>query len=308
MHDEPMKIAVTGASGLIGSALVPALRADGHGVIRLVRREPRAADEVRWDPVGEDPPGGVDTARLAGVDAVVTLAGAGVGDRRWTAAYKREIRDSRVRGTATISAAVARLDPPPKVLLAGSAIGWYGDTGAATVDESAPPGSGFLPMVCREWEAATRPAEEAGIRTVHLRTGIVLSRHGGFLGRQLPIFRLGLGGRLGHGQQYMSFISRADEVRAIRFLLTADDVRGPVNLTAPEPVTNAEFVRALGAALHRPTPVRVPAWALRLALGEFTEEALGSQRVLPRRLLEAGFVFAHPRVTDAIRAALAEDR
>ncbi|KWX00233.1 epimerase [Carbonactinospora thermoautotrophica] len=301
-----MRIAVTGSSGLIGSTLVPALRADGHEVIRLVRRAPQAADEVRWDP--RKPDGGVDVAELAGVDAVITLAGAGVGDRRWTDAYKQEIRDSRVLGTATISAAIARLDPPPRVLLAGSAVGWYGDTGSTPVDENSPPGSGFLAEVCREWEAATRPAEEAGIRTVHLRTGIVLSRHGGFLKRQLPIFRLGLGGRLGHGRQYVSFISRADEVRAIRFLLTADDVRGPVNLTAPEPVTYAEFARALGEALHRPALLRVPARALRLALGEFAEEALGGQRALPRRLLDAGFVFAHPRVTDAIQAALAEDR
>ncbi|MGW2176918.1 TIGR01777 family oxidoreductase [Streptomyces sp. NPDC001732] len=294
------RIAVTGASGLIGAALVRSLRADGHEVVRLVRRPARTGDEVEWDP-GR---GYVDVAGLVGCDAVVHLAGAGVGDHRWTAAYKREIRDSRVLGTAAIAEAVASLDTPPKVLLSGSAIGYYGDTGDRAVDESAPAGEGFLSSVCVEWEAATAAAQEAGVRTVHARTGLVVAREGGAWGRLFPLFRAGLGGRLGNGRQYWSFISLHDEVAALRHILDTESLSGPVNLTGPDPVTNGEVTAAMGRVLHRPTLFTAPAPALRIALGDFAEDVLGSQRVLPGRLLDSGFAFAFPGIDAAIRAAL----
>ncbi|WP_406015169.1 TIGR01777 family oxidoreductase [Streptomyces sp. NBC_00984] len=296
----PSRIAVTGASGLIGAALVRSLRADGHEVVRLVRHPARAGDEVEWDP-GR---GYVDVAGLVGCDAVVHLAGAGVGDHRWTAAYKREIRDSRVLGTAAIAEAVASLDVPPKVLLSGSAIGYYGDTGDRAVDESAPAGEGFLPSVCVEWEAATAAAQEAGVRTVHARTGLVVAREGGAWGRLFPLFRAGLGGRLGNGRQYWSFIALHDEVAALRHILDTESLSGPVNLTGPDPVTNSEVTAAMGRVLHRPTLFTAPAPALRIALGDFAEDVLASQRVLPGRLLDSGFVFAFPGIDGAIRAAL----
>ncbi|WP_371800647.1 TIGR01777 family oxidoreductase [Streptomyces sp. NBC_01732] len=294
------RIAVTGASGLIGAALVRSLRADGHEVVRLVRRPARSGDEVEWDP-GR---GYVDVAGLVGCDAVVHLAGAGVGDHRWTAAYKREIRDSRVLGTAAIAEAVASLDVPPKVLLSGSAIGYYGDTGDRAVDESAPAGEGFLPSVCVEWEAATAAAQEAGVRTVHARTGLVVGREGGAWGRLFPLFRAGLGGRLGNGRQYWSFIALHDEVAALRHILDTESLSGPVNLTGPGPVTNSEVTAAMGRVLHRPTLLTAPAPALRLALGDFAQDVLASQRVLPGQLLDSGFVFAFPGIDAAIRAAL----
>ncbi|MFE7265106.1 TIGR01777 family oxidoreductase [Streptomyces sp. NPDC057592] len=294
------RIAVTGASGLIGAALVRSLRADGHEVVRLVRHPARAGDEVEWDPKRAY----VDVAGLVGCDAVVHLAGAGVGDHRWTATYKREIRDSRVLGTAAIAEAVASLDVPPKVLLSGSAIGYYGDTGDRAVDESAPAGEGFLPSVCVEWEAATAPAEEAGVRTVHARTGLVVGREGGAWGRLFPLFRAGLGGRLGDGRQYWSFIALHDEVAALRHILDTESLSGPVNLTGPDPVTNREVTAAMGRVLHRPTFFTAPAPALRIALGDFAEDVLASQRVLPGQLLDSGFVFAFPGIDAAIRAAL----
>ncbi|MFB7957449.1 TIGR01777 family oxidoreductase [Streptomyces sp. NPDC056045] len=294
------RIAVTGASGLIGAALVRSLRTDGHEVVRLVRRPARTGDEVEWDPRR----GYVDVAGLVGCDAVVHLAGAGVGDRRWTAAYKREIRDSRVLGTTAIAEAVASLDTPPKVLLSGSAIGYYGDTGDRAVDESAPAGEGFLPSVCVEWEAATAAAQEAGVRTVHARTGLVVGREGGAWGRLFPLFRAGLGGRLGDGRQYWSFISLHDEVAALRHILDTESLSGPVNLTGPDPVTNGEVTAAMGRVLHRPTLLTAPAPALRIVLGDFAEDVLGSQRVLPGQLLDSGFVFAFPGIDAAIRAAL----
>ncbi|MFE9533821.1 TIGR01777 family oxidoreductase [Streptomyces sp. NPDC006691] len=296
-----MKIAVTGSTGLIGAELVRSLRADGHQVLRLVRRRPDAPDEVEWDPVRQY----VDAAGLAGCEAAVHLAGAGVADHRWTAAYKKEIRDSRVLGTAALTEALASLDTPPKVLVSGSAIGYYGDTGGRPVDESAPPGEGFLSRVCVEWEEAAAPAEEAGIRTVFARTGLVVAREGGAWAKLIPLFRAGLGGRLGGGGQYWSFISLHDEVAALRFLLDAEDLSGPVNLTAPEPVTNAEVTAAMSRLLHRPALFPVPAPAMRLALGEAAEDILSSQRVLPSRLLSSGFAFAFPSVDDAIGAALA---
>lgn len=290
-----MRVAVTGASGLIGSALVTALLADGHDVVRLVRRPTGEPDEASWDPAT----GTVDLDRLAGTDAVVHLAGAGVGDHRWTDSYKREIRDSRVRGTTAVARAVAALDPAPRVLVSASAIGYYGDTGDGTVDETAPRGTGFLADVVAEWERAADPAREAGIRVVHPRSGLVMARRGGAWGRMLPLFKAGLGGRLGNGRQWWSFITLADEVAALRWLLDAD-VSGPVNLTAPHPATNAQVTTAMGRALHRPTVLPVPAFALRAVLGEFSTEVLGSARVLPAALQQAGFAFAHPDIDAAV--------
>ncbi|MFJ6700955.1 TIGR01777 family oxidoreductase [Streptomyces sp. NPDC091272] len=295
-----MRIAVTGSTGLIGTALVRSLRADGHEVVRLVRRPARSKEEVSWDPRRSH----VDTHGLVGCEAVVHLAGAGIGDHRWTDAYKRELRESRLLGTAAIAEAVASLDVPPRVFVSGSALGFYGETGDRAVDEEAPPGDGFLPSLCVEWEEAAGPAEEAGIRTVFPRTGLVVARGGGAWGKLFPIFRAGLGGRLGSGRQYWSFIALHDEVAALRHLIDTESLSGPVNLTAPEPVTNREVTAAMGRVLHRPALFPVPKPVLQVALGELAEDVLGSQRVVPRRLLESGFSFAFPTVDDAIRAAL----
>ncbi|MBV2353627.1 TIGR01777 family oxidoreductase [Streptomyces sp. J2-1] len=296
---ERSRIVVAGASGLIGGALVRSLAADGHEVVRLVRREPRGADEVRWDPERQR----VDTAGLVGCDAVVNLAGAGIGDRRWTPEYKRLIRDSRVLGTAALAEAVAALDTPPRVFVNGSAMGFYGDTGDRAVDEDAPPGDGFLPSVCVEWEEAAHPAAEAGVRTAYARTGLVVARGGGAWGRLFPLFRAGLGGRLGDGRQFWSYIALHDEVAAIRHLIDHDGLSGPFNLTAPEPLTNREVTEAMARVLHRPALFPVPAAVLRTVLGELAGDVLGSQRVVPRRLLESGFTFAFPGIDEAIRAA-----
>ncbi|MEU2748797.1 TIGR01777 family oxidoreductase [Streptomyces collinus] len=299
---ERSRIAVAGASGLIGGALVRSLTADGHEVRRLVRGTPRTAGEIRWDPEG----GRVDAAGLAGCHAVVNLAGAGVGDRRWTDAYKQRIRDSRVKGTAALAGAVASLDAEerPRVFVNGSAIGYYGETGERTADESTPAGEGFLPELCVEWEGATAPAQEAGVRTVFTRTGLVVSREGGAWARLFPLFRAGAGGRMGDGSQYWSFISLHDEVAAIRHLIDTDGLSGPFNVTAPNPVTNREITAAMGRVLHRPTLFPVPAAVLRTVLGEMAGDVLGSVRVLPTRLLESGFRFAFPEIEGAIRAAL----
>ncbi|MEU1571014.1 TIGR01777 family oxidoreductase [Streptomyces collinus] len=299
---ERSRIAVAGASGLIGGALVRSLTADGHEVRRLVRGTPRTAGEIRWDP--ED--GRVDAAGLAGCHAVVNLAGAGVGDRRWTDAYKQRIRDSRVKGTAALAGAVASLDAEerPRVFVNGSAIGYYGETGERTADESTPAGEGFLPELCVEWEGATAPAQEAGVRTVFTRTGLVVSREGGAWARLIPLFRAGAGGRMGDGSQYWSFIALHDEVAAIRHLIDTDGLSGPFNVTAPNPVTNREITAAMGRVLHRPTLFPVPAAVLRTVLGEMAGDVLGSARVLPTRLLESGFRFAFPEIEGAIRAAL----
>ncbi|MFI9272529.1 TIGR01777 family oxidoreductase [Kitasatospora sp. NPDC052896] len=301
-----MRIAVTGSSGLIGSALVRSLLADGHQVVRLVRHRsatgphPDGSVGVGWNPaLGE-----VDRAGLAGTEAVVHLAGAGVGDRRWTTRYKQEIRDSRVFGTRALATALAAAEKPPAVLVSGSAVGFYGQTGDRLIDETAPAGDDFLARVCVDWEGAARPAAEAGIRVVHPRTGLVLSAAGGAGGRLFPLFRLGLGGRLGSGRQYWSFISLADQVAALRFLIDVEELRGPVNLTAPSPATNEELTAAMGKVLGRPTPFPVPEAVLRLALGEMAVEVVGSHRVVPEKLLKAGFQFAHPDVLSAVRAAL----
>ncbi|WP_433376775.1 TIGR01777 family oxidoreductase [Streptosporangium sp. CA-115845] len=298
-----MAIIVTGSSGLLGSALVKALRADDTRVVRLVRRAPQGVDEAFWNP-GK---GLIDPAALQGARAVVHLAGAGIGDRRWSDDVKRELVRSRVEGTRTLVKALAELPDRPPTLLSASAIGYYGDTGDHEVDETAPPGEGFLAReVVVPWEAETVPAEEAGIRVARLRTGLVLSGAGGMLAKILPIFKLGLGAPLGSGEQYWSWISIDDWVHAVLHILGDPEISGPVNLTAPQPVTNAEFTRALGKALHRPTmPLAVPGFALRTAIGGFAEEGvLAGQRVLPRRLLESGYTFRHTRLSEALAAVL----
>ncbi|MFF4797375.1 TIGR01777 family oxidoreductase [Streptomyces sp. NPDC001351] len=299
---ERSRIAVAGASGLIGGALVRSLTAGGHEVVRLVRRAPRAKDEVRWDPEG----GRVDPAVLSGCEVVVNLAGAGVGDRRWTDEYKTRIRSSRVLGTAALAGAIAALDEKPRVFVNGSAMGYYGETGDRAVDESAPPGTGFLPELCVEWEGAAAPAQEAGVRTVFTRTGLVVARGGGAWGRLFPLFKAGLGGRMGDGRQYWSYIALHDEVAAIRHLIETDTLSGPLNLTAPNPLTNREITAAMGRVLHRPALFPVPAPVLRTVLGEMAGDVLGSARVLPKRLLESGFTFTYPDIEGALKAALAE--
>jgi uncharacterized protein (TIGR01777 family) len=300
-----LKVAVTGSSGLIGSELVRALQADGHEVLRLVRRTPRTADEHRWEPAHDRLPPGL----LDDVDAVINLAGEPIRPRPWTAAYKARLRTSRVDSTRTIAeafAAAADVDPTrPRVLLSASGIDYYGDTGSRTVTEVDPPGTSFLAGLCVEWEAATAPAEMAGVRVVHLRTGLVLGRGATLVKIMGLLFRAGLGGRLGDGRQYWPWISLQDEVDAIRFLLSAD-VTGPVNLTAPDPVTNSEFTRALATVVHRPAVLPVPGIALRLVLGAFAREAvLGGKRAVPAALVDAGFRHTDTDVEAALRKALA---
>jgi uncharacterized protein len=296
-----VRVAITGSSGLIGAALADHLRDGGTDVIRLVRRPPAAAEEVRWDPTARD--GGLRWSALGTVDAVVHLSGAPLAGGRWTAARKQVLRSSRIGTTQALVRVLLAADPPP-ALLAGSAIGWYGDTGDSMVDETAPAGSGFLATLVRDWEAAAEPAAAAGLRVVHLRSGVVLSRMGGMLRPLLPPFRLGLGARIGAGSQYLSWISIADHVRATSFLLGRSDIGGPVNLTAPLPATNAEFTHALAAALYRPAPLAIPGWTVRLALGELASELLGSSRVRPARLHRAGFEFDYPAIGPALAAAV----
>ncbi|HMR48483.1 MAG TPA: TIGR01777 family oxidoreductase [Arachnia sp.] len=301
-----MKVAVTGSTGLIGSALVRSLLVDEHEVVRLVRpgaQTGRRADGtlgVAWDPMQQQ----IDAAALEGLDGVVHLAGAGVGDRRWTASYKTQILESRRLGTATLARALAGLSRPPKVLLSASAVGYYGQTGDREAQEGDPAGTDFLARVCQVWESEADPARDAGIRVAHPRTGIVFSRRGGAAAKLLPLFRLGLGGRLGDGQQYWSLISLADEVGALRFLLENENLEGPVNLTAPTPETNARITQELARQMKRPAVIPVPSFALRLAVGPFADELTGSQRVLPTVLQEAGYRFHHPTLADIVKAGL----
>lgn len=284
-------IAITGASGLIGSALTSHLRDKGENVIKLVRREPRSKDEAFWNPVD----GKVDLDALEGVDSIVHLAGAGVGDKRWSAAYKSEILNSRLYGTTTIANAAEQLKV--KSLISSSAIGWYGETGNRAVTENDRGGDDFLAHVCLEWERAADAAPS--VRTVKIRTGLVLDPTGGALGRMMPLFRFGLGGKLGSGKQWWSWITLHDQVRAIDYLIDSD-LSGPVNLTAPNPATNSEFTAALARALRRPALLPVPGFALKVALGGFSTEILGSKRVLPERLNESGFIFDFPHLAPAL--------
>lgn len=296
-----MRVIITGASGLIGTALSASLKSKGHEPVALVRRA-AGAGEIRWDPAK----GELSAEALAGADAVVHLAGAGIGDHRWTDAYKREILDSRVRATTLLAERIAECSQRPGVLLSGSAIGAYGVSETAEFDESSPFGDGFLADVCRQWEAAAAPAAEAGSRVAFLRTGIVLSKRGGALKKMLPLFKLGLGGKFGHGRQWWSWVSMTDEVGAIEHLLTAP-VSGPVNLTGPAPATCAEFTRTLGKVLHRPSLVPVPSFGPKLLLGGELADSLlfTGQKVQPRALQASGYVFQHPTVEAALRAELA---
>jgi len=298
-----LRVAISGASGLVGSALTAVLRAAGHDVLPMVRRGPtRDAEEIYWDPAA----GNIESDKLEGLDAIVNLAGESIAAGRWTAKRKARIRDSRVLGTGLIAEALARLENPPRVWVNASAIGFYGDRGDEPLDETSAPGTGFLAETTREWEAATGPAERAGLRVVKPRIGVVLAAGGGALARMLPVFRFGLGGRLGHGGQRMSWIALADVVGVIHFALTEPGLEGPVNTVAPAPVTNAEFTLGLGRALGRPTPFAVPAPLLRLALGEMGQELLlGGAHVVPRVLENAGYAFRLPDLAGALRSELA---
>ena len=293
-----MQVVLAGASGLIGTALRDALHADGHRVKVLLRHPTSGEDEDSWDPAA----GRLDPDFLAGADAVVCLSGVGVGDHRWTDAYKQQILQSRVDSVGTVARTLAEYGGP-RTLICASAVGYYGDTGDRIVEEDAPAGDSFLSGVCTKWEAAADPARAAGVRVAHLRTGLVLSGDGGLLQRLKPIVQLGVAGKLGSGRQYMPWISLRDEVRAIEFLLT-HDVSGPVNLTGPAPATNAEFMKTLGAVLNRPTVLPAPGFALRAVLGEFADDVLTGQRAVPAVLTKAGFEFEHADLESALRWAL----
>ena len=301
-----MRILLAGASGFLGTRLTERLRSAGHDVTRLVRRPAGGPDEATWQPSH----GELDPALVAGADAVINLAGAGVGDKRWTAAYKSQLRSSRVDTTGTLARAITQVDPVerPRTLLQGSAVGWYGDTGDRKVTEESPAGSGFLADVCRVWEAAARPAEDAGTRVVLIRTGFPLSADGGLLKPQMLPFRLGVGGKLAGGRQWFPWIALSDWLDAVEFLLEREDIAGPVNAVGPDPVTNATFTEVFGRLLHRPTVMPIPRVALHVALGEFAGEALRSQRVIPAVLSRAGFTWGHPTLESAMRAALARER
>jgi uncharacterized protein (TIGR01777 family) len=295
-----MRIVVSGASGLIGTALVAQLRTAGHDVLTLVRRPTHSRAEIRWDPAE----GLLDVGALAGVQAAVNLSGAGIGDRRWTDSYRRALVDSRISSTNLLATALAKLDPLPSVFLSGSAVGYYGNRDDETITEGTSAGTGFLANLCKRWEASTAPADEAGIRVCHLRTGLVLTRQGGLLGRLLPLYRLGLGGPLGSGQQWQSWITLEDEIGAIEFLLTAD-VAGPVNLTAPDPVRQRDLARAIGHAVHRPAVLPAPAFALRAAVGGFADEGiLASQRAVPTVLTDAEYGFGATDIDIGLDIAL----
>lgn len=295
------RILLSGASGLLGTALRSSLLGTGAEILQLVRRPPAGPRELEWNPAAQQPvtsPGALD-----GLTAAIHLSGANVAAQRWTPTYRREMWSSRVKTTSVLAGLLARMPQPPAAFLVASAVGIYGDRGDEVLDESSQPGKGFLADLCGEWEAAAEPASRAGIRVVHLRFGVVLAR-GGALAKMFPAFRVGLGGRLGSGRQWMSWIALDDAVSAVRFLLTSE-VSGPFNLCAPAPVTNAEFTRALAGVLHRPAFLAVPGFALRAAFGQMADEALlASARVHPTRLTQAGFSFAQPRLDAALAAIL----
>lgn len=298
-----MKVVLTGASGLLGPALVSSWREDGHEVLRLVRRPPAAPDEARWDPAG----GTVDPGALRDAEVVVHLAGVGIGDQPWTPSHRRAVMDSRVEGTSTIARAVADAGVPH--LLSMSGTGYYGNPGDDQLHEGSTAGDTYVAEVVKAWESHTAPAAEGGSRVAMLRTGVVVSGTGGAYGRRLlPLFRLGLGGRLGSGRQWLSWVALADYVRAVRFIGEHPELRGPVNVTSPVPLTNADMTAAMGRVLHRPTVLAAPAFGLRLVFKEFGDDLLGGQRVLPRQLLDAGFVFREPEFEAALRSELAHSR
>jgi uncharacterized protein (TIGR01777 family) len=295
-------VAISGASGLLGSALADSLRADGHRVLRFVRGGITGDDQIGWDPDA----GRIDAPALEGIDAVVHLAGESIGEHKWTPDQKRRIHDSRTKGTAVLAAAVASREQKPRVFVSASAVGYYGDRGDEILTEDSAPGEGFLAGVCRDWEDETRPAADAGVRTVNVRTGIVLARHGGALKQMLLPFRLGLGGKQGSGKQWMSWIAIDDHIAALRCAIDDERLRGAVDFTAPNPVTNADFAHALGRALHRPTVLPTPMFPLKLRYGAELVDALllAGQRVLPARLEAIGFPFRYPVLAPALEAIL----
>ena len=296
-----MKFVVTGASGLVGHRLVPSLESKGHEVLRLVRNAPADPKEVRWDPSK----GTIDAGALEGVDAAVHLAGENLAEGRWTDEKKRRIRESRVKGKRLISETLAGLARKPEVLVSASAVGFYGSRGAEVLTEESSSGGDFLADVCREWEQATEAAEAAGVRVVHVRFGVILSGEGGALKKMLFPFRMGVGGKIGSGEQYVSWVTIDDAVGAIEHALENKTLSGPVNVVAPRPVTNREFTKAIGGALSRPTIFPVPEFALRLLFGEMADATLlSSQRAEPARLKESGYVFKHPEIGEALRHVL----
>lgn len=296
-----MKLIVTGSHGFLGSHLVQRFRQEGNRVVALVRGESQGPNEISWHPQK----GEIDAKELEGVDAVIHLAGRNIVDARWNEKIKREIWESRIQGTKLLAEAVAMLTQPPRVFISASAIGFYGDRGEERLDEGSPRGEGFLARLCEAWEAATAKVTQRGIRVVNVRTGLVLSQAGGVLAKMLPIFKRGLGGRLGSGQQFISWITLEDYLRAIEFLLRKEMLSGPVNVVTLNPVTNAAFINTLAAAVQRPAFLHVPAFLLKLAAGEMAQELfLASAQVIPRRLTEAGFAFLHPTLPEGLAAAL----
>lgn len=295
-----MNVLIAGASGLVGSALIPALESEGATVTRLVRTSPGAA-EIEWHPNNDQ----IDSAALEGFDAIINLAGENIAASRWTDDQKRKIHDSRINGTHLLSEAIAKLKQKPEVFLCASATGIYGDRGDETLDEQSDSGGGFLAGVCREWEQATKPAVDAGVRTVNLRFGPILAREGGMLAKLLTPFKMGVGGKVGSGKQYISWVAIDDVVAAMKLALKDESIRGPLNIVSPHPVTNEEFTKTLGHVLSRPTALAMPAFAVRLAFGEMADEMLlTSQRVIPKRLSDAGYEFAYPELEGALRRHL----
>lgn len=298
-----MKILISGSHGLVGAALIKSLEPEGHEIFRLVRHAPNSRSEIEWSPDRYS----IALARIEGFDAVVHLAGESIAEGRWTDEKKKRIRESRVKGTKLLGDALANLSNPPRTLLSASAIGYYGNRGDEVLTEASTPGDGFLPEVCVEWEKATALATEKGIRVVNTRFGVVLDAHGGALAKMLPPFRMGIGGRIGDGKQWMSWIALDDAVGGIKFALTNETLNGPVNFVAPNPVTNSEFTRTLGKALSRPTLFPIPAFGVRLAFGEMADALLlSSQKVAPSRLLATGYQFQYSILGDALRRAIAE--